>query len=195
VYDISDIDEWAAAADARSVQLAELLVALSLLGLVFAATAPVLEHVMRAFGEGAARVEAQQGVRVALERLAHDIRAAGYGRTAVDFAAVAVADSARIVLQSDLNGDGAVAGAGETITWRLDSDILRRDAGGGAQPIVNGVRSFTLVYLDATGVVTSTPSAVRSVRIDLTTAPTRTQGPPGSDIVTTLATTVRLRNR
>ena len=175
--------------------LAELLVALSLLGLVFAATAPVLEHVMRAFGEGAARVEVQQSARVALERLAHDIRAAGYGRTSVDFAAVAVADSARIVLQSDLNGDGIVAGAGETITWRLASDILRRDAGGGAQPIVNGVRSFNLVYLDATGVATSTPSAVRSVRVELTTAPTRTQAPPGSDIVSTLTTTVRLRNR
>ena len=175
--------------------LTELLVALSLLGLVLAALTPTLEHVARAFAEGAARVEAQQSARVALERLAHDIRAAGFGRASVDFAAVAVADSARVVLQSDLNGDGIIAGAGETITWRLASDILRRDAGGGAQPIVNGVRSFNLVYLDATGVGTSTPSAVRSVRVELTTAPTRTAGPPGSDIVSTLTTTVRLRNR
>lgn len=175
--------------------LAELLVALSLLGLVFAATTPVLEHVLRAFGEGAARVETQQSARVALERLAHDLRGAGYGGAAADFAAVAVAESARIVLQSDLNGDGLIAGAGETITWRLASGILRRDAGGGAQPIVNGVRAFTLTYLDAKGMVTSTASAVRSVRVELTTEPTRTAGPPGTDIVSTLGTTVRLRNR
>jgi len=109
--------------------------------------------------------------------------------------AVAVAESSRVVLQSDLNGDGFIAGAGETITWRLASGILRRDAGGGAQPIVNGVRVFTLTYLDATGVVTSTSSAVRSVRIELATEPTRTAAPPSADIVSTLATTVRLRNR
>lgn len=183
------------ASDLGGVLLAELLVALSLLGLVFAATVPVLEHVVRAFGEGAARVEAQQSARVALERLAHDIRDAGYGGAAEDFAAVAVAESARIVLQADLDGDGGVAGAGETITWRLASDILRRDAGGGAQPIVNGVRSFSLTYFDTTGGITSTPSAVRSVRVELTTEPTRTAGPPGTDIVSTLRTTVRLRNR
>jgi len=185
----------AVVSDAAEVLLAELLVALSLLGLVFAATAPMLEHVVRVFGEGAARVEAQQSARVALERLAHDIRGAGYGGAAEDFAAVALAESARIVLQSDLNGDGMVAGAGETITWRLASDILRRDAGGGAQPIVNGVRTFSLTYLDATGAVTSMASAVRFVRVELTTEPTRTAGPPGTDIVSTLATTVRLRNR
>lgn len=175
--------------------LAELLVALSLLGLVLAAITPALEHVVRAFGEGAARVETQQSARVALERLAHDVRGAGYGSSAANVAAVAVAEPARIVLQSDLNGDGVIAGAGETITWRLADDILRRDAGGGAQPIVNGVRTFSLTYLTATGVVTSNPSAVRSVHIELTTEPTRTTGPPGSDIVSTLATTVRLRNR
>jgi type II secretory pathway component PulJ len=177
------------------MQLAELLVALSVLGLVLAAITPALEHVVRAFGEGAARVETQQSARVALERLARDIRGAGYGKVAANVPAVAVAEPARIVLQSDLNGDGVIAGAGETITWRLAGDILRRDAGGGAQPIVNGVRVFSLTYVAATGVVTSTPSAVRAVRIELTTEPTRTIGPPGTDIVSTLATTVRLRNR
>ena len=89
-----------------------------------------------------------------------------------------MADSARVVLQPDLNSDRIVAGAGETITSRLASDILRRDAAGGAQPIVNGIRSFTLVYLDATSVATSTPSAVPSVRVELTTGPTHTAGRP-----------------
>jgi len=181
--------------DAGGVLLTELLVALSLLGLVFAATTPVLEHVLRAFGEGAARVETQQSARVALERLAHDIRGSGYGGAAADFAAVAAAEPARIVLQSDLNGDGFIAGAGETITWRVASGVLRRDAGGGAQPIVDGVRALTLTYLDARGVVTFTASAVCAVRVELTVEPTRTAAPPGTDIVSTLATTVRLRNR
>ena len=175
--------------------LAELLVALSLLGLVFAAVTPVLEHVVRAFGEGAARIEAQQSARIALERLTHDIRNAGFGGTAADFRALAVAESTRIVLQSDLNGDGLIAGAGEMVTWHLAVDTLRRDAGGGAQPIVNGVSAFALTYLDARGTVVASADAVRLVRVELTTGPTRAAGPPGTKIVSSLATTVRLRNR
>jgi type II secretory pathway component PulJ len=177
------------------VPIAELLIALSLLGLVFAAATPALEQVVRAFGEGAARVETQQSARVALARLSHDVRGAGYGGSAADFAAVAVAEPSRIVLQSDLNGDAIIAGTGETITWRVVAGILRRDAGGGAQPIVNGVRALTLVYLDAAGGVTATPAAVRAVRIELTTEPTRTAAPAAAGITSTLATTARLRNR
>jgi hypothetical protein len=109
-------------------------------------------------------------------------------RTRVGFAAVGRPDLARRA-QSDRTQ--IIAGAA-TITWRWPQDpTSRRRRWRGYRE----VRSFTLVYLDATGVGTSTPSAVRSVRIELTTAPTRTAGPPGSDIVSTLTTTVRLRNR
>jgi type II secretory pathway component PulJ len=175
--------------------MAEMLVALSLLGLVLAATAPALDQIVRAFGEGAARVETVQSARVALARLAHDVRAAGYGGSAADFAAVAVAEPSRIVLQSDLNGDAVIAGAGETIAWRVVAGVLRRDAGGGAQPVANGVRALAFAYLDADGRATATPAAVRAVRIELTAEPARPGSPAGAGIASTLATTVRLRNR
>jgi len=70
------------------------------------------------------------------------------------------------VLHSDLDGDGVVAGAGETITWHLVGKTLRRDAGGGAQPIIDGVQSFALEYLDALdrSVTTRTMSAPSSSR-------------------------------
>jgi hypothetical protein len=175
---------------------AELLVATSLLGLIFAATTPVLQHVLGAFADGAARVETQQASRVALERLAHDIRGAGYGGGPEQFAAVAAAEPSRIVVQSDLDGDGTVGAIGETVTWRLASGgILRRDAGGGAQPVVNGVRAFTLTYLDARGAVTSVASAVRAVRIELITESVRPAAPGARGVVSALATTVGLRNR
>lgn len=173
--------------------LAELLVALSLLGLVFAATTPLLQHVVQAFHEGAARVESQQSARLALERLGHDVRGAGYGGAA--FAAVAQAEPTRLVLQSDLNGDGVIAGTGEVITWRLASGVLRRDAGGGAQPVVDGVQTLRFTYLDAAGAVTTAPAAVSSVRIVLTTRPARVAGAATAGLLGTFATTVRLRNR
>jgi hypothetical protein len=178
------------------VLLAELLVAASLLGLIFAATTPALQQVLMAFADGAARIETQQATRVALERLAHDIRGAGYGSGAADFPAVAVAEPSRIALQSDLDGDGLAAGSGEIITWRLTPDgVLRRDAGGGAQPIANGVRAFTLTYLDAGGAITTAPAAVRAVRVELVAESTRPASPGARGVTSTLATTAALRNR
>jgi type II secretory pathway pseudopilin PulG len=178
------------------MSLAELLVVVSLLGLIVSAAAPALQQALAAFGDGAARVETQQATRVALERLAHDVRGAGHGGGPGAFPAIAVAEPSRIVLQSDLDGDGAIASAGEAIAWHLASGgVLRRDAGGGAQPVVNGVRSFTLTYLDAGGAVTAVPAAIRAVRIELTAEPTRPASAGARRVASALATTVALRNR
>jgi hypothetical protein len=178
------------------VSLAELLVVVSILGLIVSATAPALQQALDAFGDGVARVETQQGTRVALERLAHDIRAAGYGGGADAFAAVAVAEPSRIVLQSDVDGDGVIAANGETIAWRLAAGgVLRRDAGGGAQPIANGIRALTLTYLDGHGAVTGAAPAVRAVHIELVAEPTRPASAGARRIASALATAVVLRNR
>src|SRR3954469_9505792 len=149
----------------------------------------LLEQGQRAWATGAARVESQQSARVALARLVADVRAAGFGGDG--FEAIAVADAERVVLQQDLDGDGAIAASGERVIWRLAGTVLRRDAGGGAQPIVNGVRAFELRYFDARGVVTAVPADVRSVAVTLTTAPDGAAAAP----TTSVSTRIRLRNR
>lgn len=173
------------------MSLAELLAALTVLGLAMSTVAPALHHALAAWADTAARVETQQATRVALERLAHDVRGAGFGGDG--FAAVAAAEPERIVLQYDLDGDGAIAGAGETITWRLAGAVLRRDAGGGAQPVVNGVRALRFTYLDGGGGVTAEPADVRAVQVDLTAGSARPASPAG--MVSVVSTLVRLRNR
>ena len=170
--------------------LTELVITLALIGVLATATLGLLEQGQRAWTIGAARAESQQSARVALARLVADVRAAGFGGDR--FEAVAVAEPDRIVLQQDLDGDGAIAGAGERVTWRLANSILRRDAGGGAQPVANGVRKLELRYLDAHGEVTMMPHAVRSVLVALTTAP---QAAGTTTPTTTVSTRVRLRNR
>ena len=45
------------------------------------------------------------------------------------------------MLHVDKNKDGVIAVSSETIVWRLDKEILRRDTGGGGQPVINGVRA------------------------------------------------------
>ena len=173
------------------MQLADLLAAFAIVGLVLAATLTVFAQGQRAYTQGAGRVESQQAARVALARMSREIRQAGRCGAAVS--PIAVAERSRIAIQHDLDGDGTAAARGEKVTWLWSAGVLRRDAGGGAQPIVNGVRTLELTYRDALGRPTETPSTVRSVIITLTTVPER----PGSGgpTSTTLTTEVRLRNR
>jgi hypothetical protein len=186
-----DIDAGGAGDDAAPVSLAELLVVLATSALVGAAAFTLLDEGHRASAFGAARAESQQSARVALARLAGEIRVAGRGGRGFD--AVAVAGPDTIVLQQDLDGDGLVTAHGERVTWRLAGSVLRRDAGGGAQPIVNGVSALALSYFDAGGAPTTSAAAVRTVEIVLVTRADRAG--PGAVVTTVLTTRVRVRNR
>ncbi len=166
---------------------------MAIFGGISAAMFTVLQEGLRVYTVGVARAESQQSARVAVERLAGEIRTAGLGPRPASFAAIAVAEPTRIVLHRDLDGDGRVDGAGETITWRLSGKTLRRDAGAGAQPVIDGVRSFTLEYLDGAERPVGNPDEVRTVLISLVTEAAWDLA--DRSIATTLATRVRLRNR
>ena len=172
--------------------LADLLVAVAVLGLVLSANFVLLHQGQRAYQTGAARVESQQTARIALTRIVRDLRTAGSAPLAPTFPAISVAEPARLVLHRDWNGDGVIAGPRETVTWTLDGTILRRDAGGGAQPIINGARSLSLSYYDADGALTTVADDVRAIGISLTTEPVDVVAP---GVQTMVATLVRLRNR
>jgi type II secretory pathway component PulJ len=177
------------------VTLADLLVSTALLGLTCGATLVLLEQGQQAWAVGAARVETQQSARAALTWLATELRLAGQGGGPRILPAFSAIEPARVVLHVDRDRDGVVAGPGETITWRLAGDILRRDAGGGAQPVANGVRSLSLVYLDADGRRTTDPLAVRRITITLSIRPDHAPAHTTRGLVTTLTTEVTLRNR
>jgi Tfp pilus assembly protein PilW len=186
-----DIDAAERPVDAGRVHLAELLVALALTGLVLSGTVTVLAHGQRAYAHGAARAESQQSARVALLRMARELRQAGSGGGSLP--PIAVAEPARVVIQHDLDGDGAASARGETVTWQLSAGVLRRNAGAGAQPIVNGVRALAFSYLDADSRPTTSPAAVRRIVIAVTTEPEHPGA--GGATLTKLTTEVRLRNR
>ena len=149
--------------------LPDLLVATAILGLVMAGLLGILQSGTRAHRWGAARVEAQQSARVALERMAKELRGAGYDPASAGIAPIVVAEPARVAFEADFDGDGVVDATRERVMFLLrpGESILRRDAGGGAQPIVNGVRRFVLTYFDAAGLVTTDPAVVASIRIEI----------------------------
>jgi hypothetical protein len=176
------------------VLLHELLAACAVTGLVVAGTYTMLEHGLRAQAAGVARAESQQAARAALTRLSAELRNAGRG-VRWTAPAIVVAEPSRVVLASDLDDDGSTAARGELIAWHLAGSVLRRTAGAGAQPVVNGVEAFELRYFDGAGRETAIPAAIRTIEVSLTT----TAAGPGSTLIrgtaVSMATRVRLRNR
>ena len=168
--------------------LVELLVATAVMGLLMAATLSLLQSGLAAWGWGVGRVESQQAVRAALERMARELREAGYDPAGAGVEAILVAEPARIVFQRDLNGNGLIDSTRERVTYLLrpSETTLRRDAGGGAQPLAERVRRFALFYLDRDGVPTTDPERIASVRIEIEA------GRAGPEA--TMATLVTLRN-
>src|SRR4030095_9602864 len=94
----------------------------------------------------------------------------------------------------DATRGGVIAGPTEEITWRLAGDILRRDAGGGAQPVVNAVRALSLTYFDAAGGPTTEP-AVRRIAVTLVTGADRALALPARGFAAVFSTDVHLRNQ
>jgi Tfp pilus assembly protein PilW len=180
------VDRWRAD---RGYSLVDMLVALAVGGGMLAASVTLLHLGLRAWVWGAARVEAQQSARYALERMASELREAGYDPTAAGIAPVVVAEPARVAFQRDFNGNGVVDPTHERVTYllRAGESILRRDAGGGAQPVINGVRALRLTYLDREGVETTDPEAVIAVRVQLEV------GGDGAGVL--METQATLRNR
>ena len=173
----------------RGYSLVDMLVALAVGGGMLAASVTLLHLGLRAWVWGAARVEAQQAARYALERMASELREAGYDPTAAGFAPVVVAEPARVAFQRDVNGNGVIDPTRERVTYllRAGESTLRRDAGGGAQPVINGVRGFRLTYLDRDGAETTDPEAVIAVRVRLEV------GRDGAGVL--METQATLRNR
>jgi Tfp pilus assembly protein PilW len=177
------------------MRLVDLLVSIAVSALLLGGVAALLHQGQQAYALGVARVEAQQGVRLALERMAAEVRDAGWSPGGTGVSAVDVAEPTQLTIQHDLDGDGVIAGAGERITYLLRDATLRRDAGGGAQPLLPGVRGLAFTYLDADRNVTSDPLAVRSVIISLSAGPTRPWGRGPQLPVVSATTEIRLRNR
>ncbi len=177
--------------DERGVTLVELLVVTAVVGLLMAGLLGLIQVGIQSYTWGAARVEAQQSARVALERMAKELRDAGYDPTGSGLAAVVAAEPERVVFQRDLNGNGVIDPTGErvTILLRPGERILRREAGGGAQPLVEGVRRFRLQYFDRRRTPTADPARVALIRMTVET------GRPGAGPAIVMETEVALRNR
>ena len=155
-----------ACADQRGFTLAELLVAIAILGLIMLGVMTLLMTGNQSYLTGSNQAEAQASARAALERVTLDLREAGYGPTtdqncvpptpvAGCFNAVIAASATGFTLQSDWNGNGAInAGVivpvnytfggvatpvnrGEQVTYTVvGGNLQRQEPGVDAAPLV-----------------------------------------------------------
>ena len=200
-----------ACADQRGFTLAELLVAIAVVGLIMTGLLTFMMTGNQTYLTGSNQIEAQQAARVALARMVREIRGAGYnptgaacppskncpigGATGLDNLTATA-----LMIQNDTNNNGTFEPTERVLYTLNGTDLQRQDfaPGGDATPqtIVGGIQALTFTYLDENGNLTGKPKDVRSVQISLTTQP---ENQPATwqtgRVSVTMSDQIRLRNR
>jgi type IV pilus assembly protein PilW len=119
----------------------------------------------------------QQQARVVVDLVSREILMAGYDPRGVnrdtdltnDFDGITY-DPGKLSIKADLNGNGIISDANESIVFVYDATahMLRRNTGGGNQPFGEDIESFVVDYLDQAGNPTSDSKAIRQVGITVT---------------------------
>jgi prepilin-type N-terminal cleavage/methylation domain-containing protein len=197
----------------RGFTLAELLVACAVVALVMAGLLITLQSGQEAYLRGSNEVEATQSVRVAIERMAQELRGAGFCPTctgAPPFTAITAQSATGFTIQNDWDGDGVITTAGtvtdangnargEQVVYTFAGGaITRRETGDMGPPITlaSGINALTFTYQDNAGVTTATPDNIRTVVVTATTQP---QFQPAATlqgrVLVTMTDSLRMRNR
>ena len=195
----------------RGFTLAELLVVTALVGLVMAGVLSLLMSSNQSYQRGTNQVEAQQAARVAMARMAQQIREAGYNPSgATTFNPVISFSANGLTIQNDWNANGAIdntitvtdpvkgTARGEQVIYALTgTNLTRRETGvdGSAQVLISGVQSLAFEYLEINDATTATAGNIRTVVMTATvsqfTGPSAAVNP--ANVV--LTNRVRLRNK
>lgn len=162
---------------ANGMTLVELLIGM-LLGLVSAAAMTgLVRGGVAAWERAGAESERARETAAAIDQWTRDVRIAGYDPTEADIGGLTLTASDRLELTADLDGDGAIdASSEERVGYRVApaSRSLQRVVGEQTMPILTGVDTFTLAYLDADGAPLdpddpATAAATRLVTVAVTT--------------------------
>jgi len=174
--------------------LVDLLVGLVLTGMLALAIFGIYQVSQNSYAAGTSRAEVQENGRIALERVAGELRGAGYDPLfSGNFQGLTAMAAADVTFTTDLDGDG-VLDPSETVRYYVAGGALRRSAGGVDEPLIDGAQTLTFTYLDSSNAPTATIASVRSITIQLTVLPTTTQTIASFSTPATFTTQVRLRN-
>jgi type IV pilus assembly protein PilW len=167
----------------KGFTLIEMVVALGLSLVTVSAVYSLYISELRAQSVREDRLEMQQQARVVMDVISRELLMAGYDPRGVNndvdltnnFQGITY-DPSRLLIKADLNGNGLIADANESITFVYDSKTftLRRNTGGGNQPFGENIESFFVRYFDEGGNPTIDSASIRQVKITVTA---RTEDP------------------
>ncbi len=140
--------------------LIEMVVALGLSLVTVSAVYSLYISELRAQNVREDRLEMLQQARVVVDVASRELLMAGYDPSGAnkdvdltnDFQGITY-DPGRVIIQADLNGNGLIADANESIIFVYDPKTytLRRNTGGGNQPFAENIESFLVEYFDKSG--------------------------------------------
>src|SRR5712691_9393336 len=164
----------------RGATLIELFITLALLGIILAAVCTSFVSQRKVAAVHSQRGALIQQAQAAMDLLTRELRRAGTHPTGATFTPVTYSTT-QLEIRADLNGNGTTDtnnDPDEHLIYAYDTTNKRitRDAGNGAQPLVEHIRAFTFQYLDSAGTATTVSSAIRQFQISIT-AQTATADP------------------
>ncbi len=146
-------------------------------------------------------LDMQQQARVVIDVVSRELLMAGYDPRGVnndmdlsnDFLGMTY-DPDRLIIKADLNGNGLIVDANESIMFLYDSKTytLRRNTGGGNQPFGENIESFLVEYFDQGGNPTVDSASIQQVKITVTA---RTEDPDPKYLLNGGYRTVTLHSR
>ena len=147
------------------------------------------------------RLDMQQQARVVMDVISRELLMAGYdprgvnhdGDLSNDFHGISY-DPGRLIIKADLNGNGSIVDANESIIFMLDASTqtIRRNTGGGNQPFGENIESFVVEYFDQGGNPTVDSVSIQQVKITVTA---RTEDPDPKYLLNGGYRTVTLQSR
>ena len=156
----------------KGFTLVEIILSISLIGILFALTSVVLRQGLDAYAHISSRAPQLQAARYAMERMVRELRREG--------------DDANDQIQNiSATQVSFTDNLGNNTSFNLNGQTLRR----GTDTLLNNVTSLTFTgYKSDNVTTTSSANQVRRIRIQLTTLP------PGQIASLTLRTDIFLRN-
>ncbi len=153
----------------RGFTLIELLVVLSIQGILLAAAATSFTGQITAYDLQEQLNAMQQTARAAMSLVIREARTAGYDPAGSGLAGL-FHHPDRLIITADHNGDGDVSDANERVVYFHDPARLqlKRDTGGGGQPVAEDVQDFTVEHLGAAGNATTVAAEIRRIRVTVT---------------------------
>lgn len=129
------------------------------------------------------KLDMQQHARAAMDLIVRELLMAGYDprqvnqdtKTGNNFDGITYHPK-ELVVKADLNGNGTFTDSNETIRFSHDraTFTLRRDTGGGRQPLAEHIEDFEIQYFNDSGQLTVDSKQIRQIEV---TIKARTKNP------------------